>query len=159
MRRILAALLLLSLWFHGVQAQVDSMTLEQQVAQMFMVSVYGAQLPEVGRDFLQRWQPGAMVLFSSNAGSPEAVTQLINSYQQSVTEAGGPPLLIAVDQEGGVTQRLRDGMTALPMPLVVTATHDPELAYGMGSAGGPGAKRGRCQCESGPGGRSADQPR
>jgi beta-N-acetylhexosaminidase len=92
------------------------LTLEQQVAQMFMVTIHGAVLPETGRDFLQRWQPGAIVLFNSNIGSPEAITRLTNSYQQAMVDGGSIPLLIAVDQEGGRVQRLLNGFTTLPRP-------------------------------------------
>ena len=114
------------------QSLVDSMTLEQQVAQMFMVTVHGSVLPEAGRDFLQRWQPGATVLFTSNADPPAALTHLTNSYQLALVDVGAPPLLIAVDQEGGVAQRLYQGMTVLPVPLLLTAAHDETLARQMG---------------------------
>lgn len=113
---------------------VDALTLEQQVAQMFMVTIHGAQLPEVGRDFLRRWQPGALVMFNSNIGLPEALTRLTNSYQQTITEAGGLPLLIAIDQEGGRVQRLVEGFTTLPSPSLLTASNNPELISAVGSA-------------------------
>lgn len=118
-----------------VSAQ-PTLTLEQQVAQMFMVTIHGAQLPEAGRDFLQRWQPGAVVLFTSNIGPPEQITRLTNSYQQAITDAGGLPLLIAVDQEGGRVQRLGQGFTTLPTPALyaAAATNNPELIKEMGRA-------------------------
>jgi beta-N-acetylhexosaminidase len=103
---------------------------------MFMVSLYGAELTEVGRDFLQHWQPGAIALFGNNAGSPEAITTLTNAYQQTITEAGGLPLLLAVDQEGGVIAHLTEGFTTFPAPLLLTATGDPELAHAAGQAMG-----------------------
>ncbi len=109
-----------------------NLTLEQQVAQMFMVTIHGAQLPETGRDFLQRWQPGAIVLFNSNIGSPAAITRLTNSYQQAITAVDGVPLFIAVDQEGGRVQRLLEGFTTLPRPILVAATQDPQLAHNYG---------------------------
>lgn len=134
MRNIFSFIALLLLLLSPVSAQEDfALSLEQQVAQMFMVTVHGAELPEIGRDFLQRWQPGAMVLFTSNVGSAAAVTRLTNNYQQAMADVDAPPLLIAVDQEGGDVQRLRDGMTRLPLPPLVTATNDPELAFAMGA--------------------------
>lgn len=108
-------------------------TLEQRVAQMFMATLHGSQLTEVGRDFLQKWQPGAVVLFTSNLGNPEAVTRLTNSYQQTMLDAGAPPLLIAIDQEGGVVQRLTDGFTQLPSPIIVAAAADTEVAQSVGA--------------------------
>jgi beta-N-acetylhexosaminidase len=134
-----AAILLLCLSFVtppslAQENVLDSLTLEQRVAQMFMVSLYGADLTDVGRDFLEEWQPGAVALFGSNAGTSEAVTDLTNAYQQTITDAGGLPLLIAVDQEGGLISHLTDGFTEFPAPLVITATGDTELAYAVGQA-------------------------
>lgn len=101
---------------------------------MFMVTVHGTQLPEVGREFLQRWQPGAIVLLTSNIGTPTAITQLTNSYQQAMQDVSALPLLIATDQEGGVVQRLTDGFTTWPVPALVTATNNADLAQATGRA-------------------------
>jgi beta-N-acetylhexosaminidase len=103
-----------------LEAILAGMTLEQKVGQMFMVTLHGGVMTNAGASFLQRWQPGAVVLFTSNAGTPTAVTRLTNQYQQTITDAGGVPLLIAVDQEGGVVQRLTDGFSFFPTPLLVT---------------------------------------
>lgn len=108
------------------------MTLEQRVAQMFMVTLHGQQITEVGSTFLRDWQPGAVVLFTSNIGTPQSMTRLTNAYQQAITSAGGIPLLISIDQEGGVVQRLTDGFTILPSPLLVTAAGDAAVAQQVG---------------------------
>lgn len=98
---------------------------------MFLISLYGDDQTEVGRDFLRQWQPSGVVLFGYNAGTPPAVTSLTNTFQQTINEAGGLPLFIAVDQEGGVVARLTDGFTVLPTPLLLTAAGS-ELAYQSG---------------------------
>ncbi len=123
--------LLLSLAGFAPPAPLSSMTLEQRVAQMFLVTLHGAQITEVGRDFLQRWQPGGVVLFTSNTGPPRSVANLTNAYQQAITAAGGPPLLIAIDQEGGIVQRLTDGFTVFPGPMIAAAA-GPETARRYG---------------------------
>lgn len=120
----------------ATQAQlplIDRMTLEQKVAQMFMVTLHGSVLTEDGAAFLERYQPGLVVLFTSNAGTPDAVTRLTNSYQQTITGAGGVPLLIAVDQEGGVVTRLPDGFTMFPTPMLIGAA-GAEMAFETGLA-------------------------
>lgn len=120
-----------------LRAQTDllaGLTLEQKVAQMFMVSVYGPLPNEAGRAFLQRYQPGSLALFNSNAGTPEAVTAFTNAAQSAVVSSGGLPMLIAVDQEGGVIARLKDGFTEWPVPMLVTATGDLRIAYRVGQA-------------------------
>ena len=114
--------------------RLPGMTLKQKVAQMFMVSFFGAELADIERDFLREVQPGAVVLFERNVESPQQATALTNAYQQTIIDAGGPPLLIAVDQEGGRIQRLKDGFTRFPAPMLWTAGQDKELVYEIGRA-------------------------
>lgn len=96
-----------------------NLSLEQRVAQMFIVNLYGNQLTEAGRDFLIRWQPGGVVLLPENIATPNEVTQLTNSYRQAITDRGGVPLFITIDQEGGMISHLRDGFTVFPVPGIV----------------------------------------
>lgn len=118
----------------SIEARVATMTLEQKVAQMFMVSFYGKQLTEIEHDFLRDVQPGAVVLFGKNIESPEQVTRLTNAYQQAITDGNGIPLFIAVDQEGGLIQHLQEGFTRFPLPSLWTATQNTNLAYQVGEA-------------------------
>lgn len=115
-------------------ASVREMTLQQKVAQMFMVSFYGTQLTEIETAFLRDVQPGAAVIFGRNVESPAQVTALTNAYQEAVTAHDGLPLLIAVDQEGGPIQHLQAGFTRFPTPMLLTATQDENLAYELGAA-------------------------
>lgn len=120
-----------------VAAQTDplaALSLEQRVAQMFFVHPYGTTLSEPDRDFLSRYQPGGVVLLDTNAGTPAEVTSLVNSYQQAIAEAGGIPLLVAVDQEPGPIRALEDGFTAFPTPTLITAAGDPVLTQAVGAA-------------------------
>jgi beta-N-acetylhexosaminidase len=134
-RIFLLALLSIVLLASPVVAQdsrLNALTLEQRVGQMFIVTVYGEQLNSIGRDLVTRWQPGGVVLFANNAGTPESITELTNAFQQTSLDAGGLPMLIAIDQEGGVVARLTEGFTTLPAPLLITATGDEAMyeAYG-----------------------------
>lgn len=134
--------LLLTAWLlavtPSVRAQGDvvaSMTLEHKVAQMFLVTLHGEVMTEVGAQFLQTWQPGGVVLFGANIGTPEATTRLTNNFQQTILAAGGHPLLISIDQEGGVVARLapEKGYTFFPAPVLVAAAGDA-MAYRIGEA-------------------------
>jgi beta-N-acetylhexosaminidase len=138
-------ILAVSLSFSPTRAQDDidsllaNMTLEQKVGQMFLASLYGTQMTEVGRDFLQQYQPGGVVIFEYNVpaeNAPEAVTTLINTFQQTTIDAGGVPLIIAADQEGGIIATFEegDGFTAFPVPYLVAATGDADLAYRYGQS-------------------------
>ncbi|RMF80617.1 MAG: hypothetical protein D6737_07450 [Chloroflexi bacterium] len=140
MRNIYRSIVIVIALFSGIastQAQptiIEQMTLEQRVAQMFMVSLFGPEPTVVGQDFLRRWQPGGVILFEYNSGNPSAITNLTNTFQQTMRDVDGIPLLIAVDQEGGVVARLRDGFTAFPSPIVLGASGDTQLSYEVGAA-------------------------
>lgn len=83
-----------------LQSMVDSMTLEQQVAQMFLVRCPVSDAAA----FVGEHQPGGLILFSENIlrQTPETLRTALQNYQSSALY----PLLIAVDEEGGSVTRI-----------------------------------------------------
>jgi beta-N-acetylhexosaminidase len=119
-----------------VQSLLDSMTLEQRVGQLFMVSLYGEGLNEQGVQFLRQMNPGAVAYFSYNGTTPAAATNSVNTWQTVVTGSGAQiPLIVAVDQEGGTVRRLTDGFTSLPWGGALVAM-PPEDAHEVGQLAG-----------------------
>lgn len=118
-----------------VEAIIGGMTLEQKVGQMFFVGLYGPVMTEDGRRFLETYQPGGVVVFAYNMGDARSLTALINDWQATITAAGAPALLVAVDQEGGRINTLEEPpFTQFPVPALVTATGNHNLAYQAGAA-------------------------
>jgi beta-N-acetylhexosaminidase len=75
-----------------------------------MVDIQGQQLEPEERELLRHPAVGGVILFSRNYQSPEQVHHLA----EEIHALRQPPLLIAVDQEGGRVQRFRDGFVRLP---------------------------------------------
>ena len=75
-----------------------------------VVGVQGTELGPEDRERLSHPLVGMVILFASNYESP-AQLQRLTSEIHALRE---PPLLIAVDHEGGRVQRFRRGFTRLP---------------------------------------------
>jgi len=100
--------------------------LRDKVAQLFVVGFRGTE-PDASIRELVETGVGGVVYFARNVESPEQVAALSRSLQRIAEESGRPPLLLTVDEEGGVVSRLPwDGR--LPGQMAIGATRDPELA-------------------------------
>ena len=99
-----------------------------------MVDVEGTTLTEEERRFLQQPAVGGVILFSRNYATPEQVRALV----EEIHALRRPPLLVAVDQEGGRVQRFRDGFTRLPPvgQLGVLYNRDPRQAVQLAQTSG-----------------------
>jgi beta-N-acetylhexosaminidase len=98
-----------------------SMTLEQKIGQMFMVSAYGS-MNDTTAAFLRDVMPGGVALFGSNGTTADQVTTTVNDWQTILTQTGAKiPLLVATDQEGGPVTRLSVGFTTFPAGPALSA--------------------------------------
>lgn len=78
------------------------MTLEQQVASLLMLHFPGTD-PQATADFVARFQPGGLILLGDNIPQDEStIPDMIGSWG----EPSGLPMVIAIDEEGGVVSRL-----------------------------------------------------
>ena len=103
MRIALFALALVLGFVPGAFARdaTTSLTLEQQVGQLVVMSFRGTKAPAYVLDALRAKRSAGVILFGANVVSPDQVRALTLSLRR----AGGRPL-VAVDQEGGRVRRV-----------------------------------------------------
>lgn len=93
-----------------------------------MLDVKGVSLDRDERLQLQNPQVGGVILFSRNIQSRDQICDLVAEIR-----ACSKSLLVAVDQEGGRVQRLREGFTAIPSMQAIgnLIARSPEEGLGL----------------------------
>ena len=91
-----------------------------------MIDIAGTGLSDLDRERLCHPLVGGIILFTRNYADPEQLAALA----AEIHALRKPPLLIAVDHEGGRVQRFRDGFTRLPAMAALGRLWDqqPEAA-------------------------------
>ncbi len=148
--RLLFALLLFFLFDRPAHAQLDStkeeelpdvdmeiadiigaMSLEQKVGQMFLVGFQGTEISEGAGQMIREVKPGGIILFGRNIKTARQTARLINHSQVTATEQFKIPLLVAVDQEGGVVSRIKLN-PPFPSALAIGNSGSEEITQRMG---------------------------
>ena len=93
-----------------------------------MLDLKGVSLDRDERLQLQNPQVGGVILFSRNIQSRDQICDLVAEIR-----ACSKSLLVAVDQEGGRVQRLREGFTAIPSMQAIgnLLARSPEEGLGL----------------------------
>ena len=110
-----------------INTLLDSMSLDEQIGQLFMVAAYSnknaAHIAEI-EQLIKQYKIGGLIFFQDG---PVRQARLTNHYQkQSET-----PLMIAMDAEWGLDMRL-DSTFRFPWPMTLGAIQNDSLIYQMG---------------------------
>lgn len=99
-----------------------------------MLDIEGLGLTPADRDLLREPAVGGVILFSRNFDSPEQLIDLVTD----IRALRSPPLLVAVDHEGGRVQRFRDGFTPVPPMRLIGHKYgtDPDRALELARRAG-----------------------
>ena len=99
-----------------------SLPREQQIGQFFFIGLPGTELDAETRALVTEVQPGGVIIFGRNVASAQQLRDLIDGVRELVPT----PLLVGIDQEGGLVDRLRRIFT--PMPAARTIRQHGDLA-------------------------------
>src|SRR6266705_5909702 len=115
----------------------DGMSLEEQIGQVLMVGFWGNTPSQEIIDLIQHYHAGSIILLSRNVRAAQQVLELTRSLQMIAKQARHPyPLLIAIDQENGIVQRLGEAATIFPGNMALGAIDSEEIAYKVALATG-----------------------
>lgn len=109
------------------------MTLEQKIGTMLMLGWEGDNPTEDttvcarNREIVEDLCAGGIILMGRNIRHDD-LTVTVNTINELQTLAR-EPLLVNVDQEGGMVARFQDGVTVMPSAMTLGATRRPDLAY------------------------------
>jgi beta-N-acetylhexosaminidase len=105
------------------------------LGQRIMVGLSGTTPSRALLAEVRAGEVGSVILFAANIVSRPQTLALTGALQVAARQGGNPPLLIAVDQEGGEVKRLPDGPPDLSPPQIA-ATGSVAKATSEGRATG-----------------------
>ncbi|MGE6664638.1 beta-N-acetylhexosaminidase [Paenibacillus xylanexedens] len=106
---------------------LNDLTLEQKVGQLLMCGFHSQHADEQITRLIRDYHVGGVIYFRRNVESVDQLTRLSAELQDMAAEAGALPLMISVDQEGGMVARIdKVGMTQVPGNMALGATGNPE---------------------------------
>ena len=111
--------------------EIDQMTLEEKVGQLFMAYFDGEGANECAERLIRETKIGGIIYYAWSNGlkDPFKVQKMSNDLQKLAIQYIGIPLFISADQEGGLVARLQDGFTEFPGNSALCRTEQPNLAY------------------------------
>jgi beta-N-acetylhexosaminidase len=103
---------------------VGNTALADRVGGMLMIGFDGTTIHEAPAEFIA--DLGGAILFQRNVHDA-AQTRALTAELQVARRSGTPPLLISIDEEGGIVSRLRPFGTPKPSAMSLGAAGDPDL--------------------------------
>jgi len=100
----------------GAAPAATGPSLAEQVGQLLLVRMQGTRPSAAFLQRIRAGEVGGVVLFAEDVGGADP-RALVATLQAAARAGGQPPLLVAVDQEGGVVKRLPGPPTLAPAAM------------------------------------------
>ena len=107
----------------------ERLSIKRKAGRVLFIGFPGTRLDRATRKQLTEVQPGGIVLFGRNIESPEQVALLTAQLRDAVEH----PILIGVDQEGGLVDRFRDICEPMPSAKAIRNAGQTDLARKFGA--------------------------
>ncbi len=105
---------------------------EQQIGQFFFIGLPGTEVDEETRKLIEDVKPGGIIIFGRNVESAQQLRKLVDDARRLIpTEP-----LVAIDQEGGLVDRLRPIFPPMPSARAIRQHGDLAGARKLGRVTG-----------------------
>jgi beta-N-acetylhexosaminidase len=109
-----------------------TLTLEEKIGQLIVFGFDALKLNDHAIDMITKYKVGNVILFARNIRTPKQLLKLNQSLQQLSIKTTGIPLLITIDQEGGMVTRIKNQATFFPGAMTISASDHIENSYLVG---------------------------
>src|SRR5215471_8961597 len=105
---------------------------EQQIGQFLFIGLPGTEVDEETRKLIEEIKPGGIIIFGRNVESSEQLRKLVDDARKLIpTEP-----LVAIDQEGGLVDRLRPIFPPMPSARAIRQHGDLAASRALGRVTG-----------------------
>ncbi len=104
------------------------MSIPDRAAQTMSVAFHGRTITAHLERMIREKHVGGVVIFRENVEDAAALRRLTSDLQRIARDARIPPLLLAMDQEGGPVVRVSRGVALPPAQMALAASPDPHAA-------------------------------
>lgn len=112
---------------------MDRNNLKKLIGRLFIFGFKGKTVDDHVKKLIHEYNVTSLILFSHNLGSEEEIIKLTSDLQKEAKSAGYKnPLLICIDQENGLVNRLDEVKFYLPGAMSLGAAASEEIAYKTG---------------------------
>ncbi len=116
-----------------IKTRMESMTPEEKVGQMFLVGIYTNDSKVPLTKLITEQKIGSVIIMGPNIKNLK-VSDVTSNLQSIASSTHQPPLLISIDQEGGIVSRIKDSdsdLTGQPDIKNTEQAHKVSLARGQ----------------------------
>ena len=101
---------------------LKDLSLNEKICQLLIIGFNGYTLSDDFKSMIKEYKFGNFILFSRNIKNINQLSQLIREIYDVVIKSLGIIPFIAIDQEGGMTIRIKDKNTYYPGPMTLAST-------------------------------------
>ena len=115
-----------------IDYSIDKLSVDEKVGQLIVFGFNALNINDHVINLIKKYKAGNIILFARNVKNPKQLFELNQNLQKLAMEAIGIPLLITIDQEGGMVTRIKNEATFFPGAMTLSASKNVNNSYESG---------------------------